>query len=195
MTNPPQGSDEPTGETGGERVDRPYGQQGQPGYGQQPPPGYGQQYAPTGYGRPYGQPQPGYGQQYAPTGPGAHPPHGQPPYGQPAFGPAYAAPPAKKSHTGLYVGLAGLALLLIAAVVLANLLGATLLDRAAVERDVAAQFEEREGVAVDLDCESEMEVDAGATYECSGTTAAGEDVTLRITITDEESPAYTWTEP
>ena len=40
-----------------------------------------------------------------------------------------------------------------------------------------------------------MEVTAGATYECTGTTAAGEEVTLQIAITDEDSAAYTWTEP
>ena len=40
-----------------------------------------------------------------------------------------------------------------------------------------------------------MTVDAGATYECTGTTADGEDVTLQIPITDEDSAAYTWTEP
>jgi hypothetical protein len=40
-----------------------------------------------------------------------------------------------------------------------------------------------------------MEVIEGATYECDGTTADGESVTLRIAITDEKSAAYTWTEP
>ena len=66
---------------------------------------------------------------------------------------------------------------------------------AAVERDVAAQFQEREGVSVELDCGDDMEVIEGATYECDGTTADGESVTLRIAITDEKSAAYTWTEP
>jgi len=64
-----------------------------------------------------------------------------------------------------------------------------------VERDVAAQFEEREGVAIDLSCDEEMRVRAGDTYECTGETADGEEVTLEITITDEDSAAYTWTEP
>jgi hypothetical protein len=80
-------------------------------------------------------------------------------------------------------------------VVLVMSLQSTVLDPAAVERDVAAQFQEREGVAVDLDCADDMEVVKGATYECSGTTADGESVTLRIAITDEDSAAYTWTEP
>jgi hypothetical protein len=73
--------------------------------------------------------------------------------------------------------------------------GSTVLDPGAVERDVAAQFQEREGVGIALTCPADMEVRADATYECTGTTEAGEDVTLQIAITDEESAAYTWTEP
>jgi hypothetical protein len=130
--------------------------------------------------------QPGYGQhpQLPPYGPGAPPGYGA--------GPAPTQP--RRSHKGLYAGLAALGLLLIAAVVLANLLGRTVLDRAAVERDVAAQFEEREGVAIDLSCDDDMQVDRGATYECAGTTADGEDVTLQIRI-DAEDGSYTWSEP
>jgi hypothetical protein len=87
-------------------------------------------------------------------------------------------------------------LLVIAGVVAAVLaLQSTVLDPAAVERDVAAQFEEREGVAIDLTCDDEMPVESGSTYECTGTTADGEDVTLEIRIEDEDSAAYTWTEP
>lgn len=93
-----------------------YGQQppygpppGGPGYGQQPP--YGQQ---PGYGQqPYGAPAPGYGPQQ---------PYGQQPYGQQPYGqqPGYGAPvpPPKKSNTGLIVGIAVLAV-----VVLGVLLG------------------------------------------------------------------------
>jgi hypothetical protein len=88
-----------------------------------------------------------------------------------------------------------LALLLVAAVLLNDALGGTVLDRAAVERDVAQQFQQREGVAIDLSCAEEMKVREGATYDCTGTTADGEDVSLRIAITDEDSAAYTWTEP
>jgi len=117
------------------------------------------------------------------------------PGGPGPFGPGYGAPPARKSHLRLYLGLVTLALLLVLAVVLANLLGPTLLDRGAVERDVAAQFEEREGVAVELSCDEEMRVVADETYECTGETADGEEVTLEIAITDEDTAAYTWTEP
>ena len=86
-------------------------------------------------------------------------------------------------------------LLIAVVVVLVMSLQSTVLDPAAVERDVAAQFQEREGVSIELDCGDDMEVTEGATYECSGTTADGESVTLRIAITDEQSAAYTWTEP
>jgi hypothetical protein len=116
------------------------------------------------------------------------------PYG-PGHGPGTAAPPARKSHLRRYAGLVALALLFVAAVLLNDALGGTVLDRAAVERDVAQQFQQREGVAVDLSCAEEMKVREGATYDCTGTTAAGEDVSLRIAITDEDSAAYTWTEP
>jgi hypothetical protein len=175
MTEPPHENDRRT--TPG--APRPHG-----------PPSHGPgQYGPGQYGQPqYGQPQ--YGQ----------PQYGQPPYGQPygvpgePFGPP--AHPAPKSRIGLIVGATGLILLLIAgAVVLALTLGSTVLDHAAVERDVAVQFEEREGVSIDLTCPADMEVQAGAGYDCTGTTADGEDVTLRITVDDEEGARYSWTEP
>ena len=69
-----------------------------------------------------------------------------------------------------------------------------MLDPGAVERDVAAQFEAREDVTIDLDCPAQMPVEADATYDCTGTTEAGEGVTLRIQITDADTAAYTWTE-
>jgi hypothetical protein len=172
-----------------------YGQPAQqpwaPSYGQ---PGYGQ--APAQYGQSqYGQP-PGYGQ----------PPYGQPGYGQPGHSQQYGMPgqpygqqysgQQQKSKVGLIAGLTGLALLLIAGVVVALVaMQSTVLDPEAVERDVAAQFEQREGVAIDLMCGEEMAVDEGDSYRCSGITADGEEVTLQITITDEETAAYTWTEP
>jgi hypothetical protein len=186
------------------------GQYGQPGYGQpgsgQPgygPPPHGQ----PGYGPPpYGQPpygQPGYGP----------PPYGQPGYGQPGYGqppqpypPQQYGPPgqyapwsgatqAKKSRLRLVLGLVTLALLLVLAVVLADILGPTVLDREAVERDVAAQFEEEYDVSIELTCRDQMRVETGATYRCTGVTAADEEVTLQITITDENFAEYSWTEP
>ncbi len=182
---------------------------GHPGAGQQPygppagtrPPGYG---LPQPYGQPAQQPwspplgQPGHGQPPAQ--------YGQPPLGQPGYGPQYGRPgqpygqpypgQPQKSKVGLIAGLTGLALLLIAGVVAALVaMQSTVLDPAAVERDVAAQFEQREGVAIDLTCAEEMQVDEGDSYRCTGVTADGEEVTLQITITDKETAAYTWTEP
>ena len=164
---------------------------GQPGY---PPPGY----APQGQGPQYGAPQygaPQYGApQYGAPQYGA-PQYGAPQYGAPGYGaPGYGAPP--KSRAGRVAAATGLALLLIVGVVVAVLaMQSTVLDPAAVERDVAFQFEQREGVAITLDCAEEMAVDEGDSYECTGVTADGEEVTLQITITDEETAAYTWTEP
>ena len=174
----------------------PYGQ-AQPGQYKQPP--YGQP-QPGQYGQPaYGQPQP-YGQaQPGPYGygqPQPQPQYGTPPYGAPGQQFGQQAGPAEKSKVGLIALVTGGLLVVIAlVVVLVMSLQSTVLDPAAVERDVAAQFEQREGVAVELDCDDDMKPDAHATYECTGTTADGESVTLDITITDEKTAAYTWTEP
>jgi hypothetical protein len=176
--NPPYGQAQP-------------GQYGQPPYGQPQPGQYGQ----PAYGQPqpYGQAQPGpygYGQ------PQPQPQYGTPPYGAPGQQFGQQAGPAEKSKVGLIALVTGGLLVVIAlVVVLVMSLQSTVLDPAAVERDVAAQFEEREGVAIDLDCAEEMKVESGATYECTGTTADGEDVTLRIAITDEDTAAYEWREP
>jgi hypothetical protein len=155
----------------------PYGVLGAPPYG---PPQYGApQYGAPQYGAPqYGAPQ-----------------YGAAPYGPPAG--MYAEPgPTKKSPVGLIVAVTvGILVLIAGGVVLALAMSSTVLDRNAVERDVAAQFEQREGVAIDLSCAEEMKVREGATYDCTGTTTDGEDVTLQIAITDEDSAAYTWTEP
>jgi hypothetical protein len=198
MTNPPYGNDEQGGAdeppgTGASRVgpDR-FPTQPTPTVSPAPPPTYGQ--TPS-----YGQ-VPAYGPQPGPYGPPAFGPP-RPQYGAPQYGPPppqYGAPqyaPQQKSKVGLIALVTGVLLVLIAAVVvLVMTLQSTVLDPAAVERDVAAQFQEREGVAIDLDCPDQMDVVEGATYECTGTTADGESVTLRIAITDENSAAYTWTE-
>jgi hypothetical protein len=80
-------------------------------------------------------------------------------------------------------------------VVAALTLGSTVLDPAAVERDVAAQFEQVEGVKIRLNCPDDMKLESGAEYTCTGTTADGEEVRLAIRITDPPGDAkYTWTE-
>ena len=194
MTYPPQGSDEhgadarPESGAPGTGPDRFPTEPAPTPYGQNPPYASSQygtpQYGPSQYGAPqYGPPQ---------YGPPAYP---APQYGAPPFGPPSAAP-ATKSRVGLIVALTAVAVALIAAgVVLVMSMQSTVLDPAAVERDVAAQFEQREGVAIELNCPDTMKVTAGATYECTGTTADGESVTLKIAITDADAAAYTWTEP
>jgi hypothetical protein len=98
---PPQG-----GQPGGYSPQQPgYGQQPpQPGYGQQP--GFGQQPQQPGYGQQ--SPQPGFGQQPQQPGYGAQPGYGQPGGGLP--------PTPKKSKTGLIVGIAGGAVVLLAVI-------------------------------------------------------------------------------
>ena len=183
MTNPPHGGP-PPGEPG-----RPGAQPppwpSQP-WGQQPsaPPPWGQQPGP------WGPPPPGpYGGQ--PPWGGQPPPYGPPGPGQPPYGPPV---PPRRSRRGLVAGIVVPAVLLVVAVVLARLLGDTVLDTSAVEEDVAEQFERVEGVAVELTCDDEMQVEQGADYECTGRTADDEEVTLRIVVTDEDTAAYTWEE-
>ena len=84
---------------------------------------------------------------------------------------------------------AGLAVVLIDP----TLFGRTVLDRGAVQRDVAGQFQQREGVAVTLDCPGDMPLVTGGSYRCAGTTATGEHVAVRIVVTATRPPAYTWT--
>ncbi|WP_040339345.1 DUF4333 domain-containing protein [Candidatus Blastococcus massiliensis] len=87
---------------------------------------------------------------------------------------------------------------LLVAVVVAGLavarwagLGPTFLDRARVESDIAEQFEERYEIGVDVDCPRGMGVIEGREYECEAVTD-DEELTLVLTITDEEPPAYVW---
>jgi hypothetical protein len=194
MTTPPQDDDREPGAA-------------QPPAAPQPPPGseYGRTWQP-----PYGAPPPGSAQQPPPPpgwgpytqGPYAQPHYDQPHHGQPAYGQQFYGPPPgqlappRKSRAGIIAAVAGAVVLLaVVGIGLAFALRSEVLDPRAVERDVSAQFEQREGVAVDLDCADGMKVRTGATYECTGVTDDQESVTLRITITDEKSAAYTWTEP
>jgi hypothetical protein len=78
------------------------------------------------------------------------------------------------------------------AIALALLLGQDVLDAGRAESDIAEQFTETFGVGVEVSCDQEMVVENGATYECSGTTDDGEDVTIEVAITDEDSAAFTW---
>jgi hypothetical protein len=67
------------------------------------------------------------------------------------------------------------------------------LDRSAVEESVSAQFEDREGVAVELVCDPQMHVRSDARYRCAGVTADGESLEIELTPTDEAG-SFTWAE-
>ncbi len=182
------------------------GQSSASGFGAQPAapasPSYGggQQYsAPAGYGAPQAQPsyqapqaQPSYGAQ---PGYGARQQAGYPGQQGPgqAYGSGYPSAPPKKSKTALWISLGVVLVLAAVTVVLFLTLSKTVLDPAAVQSDVAAQFENQEGVSIELNCPGDMEVEVGNTYECTGTTADSEDVTLVIEISDEDGN-YTWQE-
>jgi hypothetical protein len=192
---PPSGSPGPQGGGWGPPA-------GTPGpYGQQPPPGqYGGSPAPGGYGSPgqYGA-SPGYGPpgQYAPPGGYGQPgQYGAPPgYGQPGqYGGWEQPPPApRKRRFGILFVLLVIALVIGLAVTLPARLSGTRLDPRAVQRDVAAQFQQREGVALDLRCDQQMTVQPGRTYQCTGTTADGARVGITIAITSKDGD-YTWSD-
>ena len=201
MTHPPHGGDEPGPDDAADPGSSPLDPDRFPTV---PAPSVG----PGSPERPYGQnpPHPGPPQPYGPPANGSHS-YGQPQqyglasepprYGLPGqqFGPPPAAP-AQKSAVGVIVVLTLVALVVIAAVVvLVRATESTVLDASSADRDVAAQFQQREGVAIDLTCPADMAVRTGATYTCTGKTADGEAVTLRLAITDAKTAAYTWTEP
>ena len=58
------------------------------------------------------------------------------------------------------------------------------LERATVEREVAAEYEERIGVAVEVRCPDEMPVASGEVYACEGTRTDGEVIYVEIQIAD-----------
>jgi hypothetical protein len=142
------------------------------------------QYPPPRYGPPSSGP------------PSSGPPSSGPPFSGPsAPGEEQPAPP--RSRRPLLLAGIGLVVAAAAAVVALTLLdpapfGGTVLDRGAVERDVAGQFQQREGVAVTLTCPQQMEVRTGGSYRCTGTTATGERVPIRIVVTDASRAAYSW---
>ena len=72
--------------------------------------------------------------------------------------------------------------------------GDRVLSRSAVERDVAQQFAQRQGVPVTLTCKDTMTLVAGGTYHCSGLTGEGEQVTVTIRVTDPKAATYTWSD-
>ncbi len=83
--------------------------------------------------------------------------------------------------------------LVVAVVALVRAVGPGELDPAAVERDVAARFEEREGVALDLHCPDDMPRESGGVFLCRGSTAEGGRLVVEIQIADPtDDVAYHW---
>lgn len=107
-------------------------------------------------------------------------------------GGATAAPVRQRRLRPLYGWLVVAAVLAVLALARWAGLGPTLLDDARVQSDIARQFEERYDVGVDVDCPRGMQVSKGRDYECDAETDDREDLTLVVTITDEDPPAYDW---
>ena len=103
--------------------------------------------------------------------------------------------PARRSSIARLAWATGLLVLGIAAVGGVLLyLGPFSLDTEEVERDVAAQFEAREGVSVDLSCPRDMPVESGGFFDCRGRTADGESVVVTIRVADPQDDVdYFWT--
>jgi hypothetical protein len=99
--------------------------------------------------------------------------------------------PLSRASVGLVAGLTVL-VALVAGGVTALALGPLTLDPAAVQRDVAAQFEQEHGVGVQLHCPGDMEIARGEVHRCTGTTSAREEITIEIRMTGSPDGAYTW---
>ena len=99
----------------------------------------------------------------------------------------------RRVRTGLWI-LALVVVATIAPVLVIRALAPDRLEAAAVERDVAAEFEERRGVALDLDCPRDMPVTSGEGYTCEGAAADGEPIEIWIQIDDSHGldGSYTW---
>ena len=70
------------------------------------------------------------------------------------------------------------------------------LDSGSVEREVAAEYEERIGVAVEVRCPDEMPVASGEVYACEGTRTDGAVIYVEIQIADPgEDADYRWWTP
>ncbi|WP_106847983.1 DUF4333 domain-containing protein [Blastococcus sp. Marseille-P5729] len=168
-------------------------------YGQ---PGYDQQYGQQAYGQDAGYGQQGYsqdaayGQQYGQQG-GFDVQAAQ--YGAPAYGQTGAqqwgsAPTQKKSNKGLIAGIAAAAVLLLGGLGTWLALGpmsTKVLDKDKLASDVAAQYEqEYDAPLSDVSCNDDLVVEEGKSYTCSAK-EDGEDVSIKIEITNEDG-AYTW---
>jgi uncharacterized membrane protein len=102
-------------------------------------------------------------------------------------------PPRRRRKRRRGVWLLVLALLVLVIVVFPSGLGGTRLRPQAVQRDVGAQYEKRERVAIELNCDETMTVEDGKSYRCDGTTADGQRVTITITMVGSDGD-YIWSD-
>jgi hypothetical protein len=188
------------------------GQPGAAGYGQQP--GYGgydsgsqqaqagsparqDQWGQSAFGQPsqypgqggddqaqpYGD-QPGYGQ--SPYG--GYDANQQPPYGQPAWG-APAQP--KSGGTGKILAIVAAGIVVLVLVVLGlsvTVLKKTVFDSAALNKDIAAQYSDKFGEKITVNCPKDKQVKKGASFTC---TIAGRDNKIEVKVTSGDGD-YTW---
>ena len=180
-----------------------YEQTRQPGYGQQP--GYGgydsggvQAQQPTAHqpdqwgqwGQAPGyEPSDGYGQQpgYDQARYGGYD-QNQPAYGQPAW--SSPAPPKSGGNARIIILVAGVvAVLVVAGVVLAlTKFNKKVFDSAALNKDIATQYNDRFGEKIEVDCPKNTQVKKGASFTCD---IAGRDNTIEVKITSDDGD-YTW---
>jgi len=113
------------------------------------------------------------------------------PAGDELPGPGRPAPPRRWSRPGR----AGLLLLVLpavaAAVAVPRATRGTALDPAAVQRDVAAQYQQLHGGTLALRCSERMTVAAGRSYRCTGTSTDEGAVRITIRVTGPDG-GYTW---
>ncbi len=201
------GSDAPAGYPSGyeqaQHQAQAYEQTRQPGYGQQP--GYGgydsggvQAQQPTAHqpdqwgqwGQAPGyEPSDGYGQQpgYDQARYGGYD-QNQPAYGQPAW--SSPAPPKSGGNARIIILVAGVvAVLVVAGVVLAlTKFNKKVFDSAALNKDIATQYNDRFGEKIEVDCPKNTQVKKGASFTCD---IAGRDNTIEVKITSDDGD-YTW---
>lgn len=190
----------PEGRQEGQPQRQPSGQYPAPGAQWNPPQQWGQ---PQPWSPPqqqqWGHQQPQWGQQQQwgrpqpwPGGPAQFgPPSGQ----QWTPGSAPAGPPRDRTRRRLLTALVVLSVAIAAAVAgLVYVLSFTTLNPSRVERDVAALFEERHQIELDLSCPDDMKVVSGEVYRCSGSTPQGEEVQIEIRIDDSLDGTYAWVE-
>ncbi len=106
------------------------------------------------------------------------------PYGPPA--PGAGLPPAPRRRTGAVIAAVAAAVLALGGLAVGAVLlfGATMLDTAEAERQIAQLTEDQAGVTpTDVSCPADIEAEAGATFACS---ASLEDQPISFTVTQTD---------